>query len=39
MAIITIDTDKLDANLDYYDRGWYGVSITYEGKVIKKLDK
>ncbi len=39
MAIITIDTDKLNAKLDYYVNGWYGVSITYEGKVIKKLHK
>jgi len=39
MAIITIDTDKLNANLDYYESGWYGISITYEGKVIKKIEK
>jgi len=39
MATITIDTDKLNAKLDYYENGWYGVSITYEGKVIKKIDK
>lgn len=39
MATITIDTDKLNAKLDYYTNGWYGVSITYEGKVIKKLEK
>lgn len=39
MARITIDTDKLDANLDYYENGWYGVSITYEGKVIKTIKK
>lgn len=39
MAIITIDTDKLDANLDYWENGWFGISITYEGKVIKKLEK
>lgn len=39
MAIITIDTDKLRASLDYYESGFYGISITYEGKVIKKLEK
>jgi len=39
MAIITIDTDKLDAKLDYYTGGWYGVSIIHDGKVIKKLNK
>lgn len=39
MATITIDTDKLNAELDYYVNGWYGVNITYEGKVIKKLHK
>lgn len=39
MATITIDTDKLDANLNYYTDGWYGISIIYKGKVIKKLEK
>lgn len=39
MATITIDTDKLNASLSYYENGWYGIEITYEGKVIKKLDK
>ena len=39
MATIEIDTDKLDADVDYYENGWYGISITYEGKVIKKLEK
>jgi len=39
MATITIDTDKLDAELDYYTSGWYGISITYEGKVIKNIEK
>ena len=42
MAIITIDTDKLNADIDYYDNGWlggFGISIYYEGKVIKKIEK
>lgn len=39
MARITIDTDKLDADLDYYDNGWFGISIIYEGKIIKKIEK
>ena len=39
MATITIDTDKLDANLDYYEGGWFGISIYYEGKLIKKIEK
>lgn len=39
MAKILIDTDKLSASLDYYESGWFGISITYEGKVIKKLEK
>lgn len=38
MATITINTDKLDATLDYHDR-YYGISIMYEGKVIKKIEK
>ena len=38
MAKIIIDTDKLDATLDYHDF-YYGISITYEGKVIKKIEK
>ena len=39
MATITIDTDKLSASLDYYENGWYGISIYHEGKVIKKIEK
>lgn len=39
MATITIDTDKLNAELDYYEGGWYGISIKYEGKVIKKIER
>lgn len=39
MATITIDTDKLDADVDYFDNGWFGISIKYEGKVIKKIEK
>ena len=39
MAMITIDTDKLDADVDYFDNGWFGISITYEGKTIKKIEK
>ena len=39
MAAITIDTDKLSATLDYYESGFYGISIMYEGKVIKKIEK
>ncbi len=39
MATITIDTDKLNADVDYYDNGWYGISIKYEGKVIKRIEK
>lgn len=39
MATITIDTDKLSAYLDYYENGFYGINITYEGKVIKKTEK
>ena len=39
MPTITIDTDKLSASLDYYESGFYGVSITYEGKVIKKIER
>lgn len=39
MANIVIDIDKLDASLDYYEGGWYGISIEYEGKVIKKIEK
>ena len=30
MAAITIDTDKLSATLDYYESGFYGISIMYE---------
>ena len=36
--VITIDTDKLDATLDYHDY-YYGISITYEGEVIKTVEK
>lgn len=39
MATITIDTDKLSAALDYYESGFYGISIMYEGKIIKKIEK
>ena len=39
MATITIDTDKLSASLDYYESVFYGISIMYEGKVIKKIEK
>ena len=39
MAIITIDTDKLSADIDYYDHGWFGISIYYKGKLIKKIEK
>lgn len=39
MAKITIDTDKLDAELNYYTNGWYGIDIKYEGKVIKTVHK
>lgn len=39
MAKITIDTDKLNASLSYYENGWYGIEITYEGKIIKKVEK
>lgn len=39
MATITIDTDKLDADLDYYDNGWFGISIYYKGELIKKIEK
>lgn len=39
MAKMLIDTDKLNVELDYCTNGWYGVSITYEGKVIKKIEK
>lgn len=39
MATITIDTDKLDANIDYHDHGWFGISIYYKGKLIKKIEK
>lgn len=36
MATITIDTSKLSARLDYYESGFYGISITYEGKVTEE---
>lgn len=39
MAKIEIDTDKLTAELDYYDGGWYGISILYDGKLIRKIEK
>ena len=39
MATITIDTDKLDADIDYYDNGQFGISIYYKGKLIKKIEK
>jgi len=39
MAIITIDTDDLNADLDYYDRGWFGISIYYKCKLIKKIER
>ena len=39
MATMIIDTNKLSAGLDYYESGFYGISITYEGKVIKKIEK
>lgn len=39
MKVITIDTDKLNADLDYYDHGWFGISIYYKGKLIKKIEK
>ena len=39
MATIEIDTNKLDADVDYYDDGWFGVSIYYKGKLIKKIEK
>lgn len=38
MATITIDTDNLDAYVDYYENGWYGISIYYKGKLIKKIE-
>ena len=39
MAIIEIDTDKLNADIDYYENGWFGISIYYKGKVIKKIER
>ena len=39
MATITIDTDKLNADIDYYDNGWFSISIYYKGKLIKKIEK
>ena len=39
MAKIEIDSDKLSASLDYYESGFYGISIMYEGKILKKVDK
>ena len=39
MAKITIDTDDLNANLDYDENGWFGISIYYKGKLIKKIEK
>lgn len=36
---MTIDTNKLSARLDYCENGFYGISITYEGKVIKKIEE
>ena len=39
MATIEIDTDKLDADVDYYENGWFGISIKYKGKVIKRIEK
>lgn len=39
MATIIIDTDKLDASLSYYEHGYYGIKITYEGKIIKKVER
>lgn len=38
MADIEIDTNKLDAELDYFSDGWFGISILYDGKVIKKIE-
>ena len=39
MATITINTDELNAYIVYHENGFYGINITYEGKVIKKLEK
>lgn len=39
MATITIDTDNLDAYVDYCENGWFGISIYYKGKLIKKIEK
>lgn len=39
MAIITIDTDKLNAYVDYYENGYFGISIYYKGELIKKIKK
>jgi hypothetical protein len=39
MTTITIDTDKLDAELNYYVNGWYSIDIRYEGKLIKTIHK
>lgn len=39
MAKIEIDTDKLDAELNYYVNGQYGIDIRYEGKLIKTVHK
>ena len=39
MTTITIDTNKLDADIDYYDNGWFGISIYYKDKLIKKIEK
>lgn len=38
MKVITIDIDKLSASLDYCENGSYGISIMYEGKIIKKIE-
>ena len=39
MATITIDPDDLNASIDYYENGWFGISIYYKGKVIKKIER
>lgn len=39
MATITIDTDDLNADVDYYENGWFGISIYYKDKLIKKIEK
>lgn len=39
MATITINTDNLNADVNYYDNGWFGINIYYKDKLIKKIEK